>query len=340
MDYINIPDIYVKRNKTPVIYLDSCAMIELARYEKGKCVNVHKQEIGELYALLPSMMREKHILCPLGNQLQEMGMTKDKEQAKLFLYQFTNAEMLHPDVIQNKQMKLGYRAFTRNNHAIVFDKSTAFKEDEHPCSPFIIHVAPVYSPEKAESLRREKFNIVDILNDMKTNKKIQPDFNSQLRAELESEFILFRDRILGKQPSTEEEYLHYANEVEKFFRITEFNPQSTKEQFEEEYIRYGAFLRSPYHDLLPYIWIRANLWSHLMQRPNSIKHGDNLDVQWAAAYLPYVDYAVTDHAFCTLLNNSGLAEQYGTKVYSFRTLGSLLGELKHMKSCIKAAVSK
>lgn len=330
MEFFYIPDIYVKRNKTPVIYLDSCAMIELARYEKGKCTDAHKQEIGELYALLSSMMRDKRILCPLGNQLQEMGMTKDREQAKMFLYQFTNAEMLHPDVIQNKQMELGYRAFSGDNQAIIFDKSTAFKEDEYPHSPFVIHVAPVYSSEKAESLRREKFNIVDILNEMKTNKKIQPDFNSQLRAELESEFIMFRDRILGRQPSTEEEYLYYVDEVEKFYRITGFNPQSAKEQFEDEYIRYGAFLWSPYHDLLPYIWIRANLWSHLMQRPNKIICGDNLDVQWAAAYLPYVDYAVTDHAFCALLNSSGLAVQYGTKVYSLGTLGSLLGELKSM----------
>lgn len=331
MEYFYIPDIYVKRNKTPVIYLDSCAMIELARHEKGKCTDAHKQEIGELYALLPSLMRDKRILCPLGNQLQEMGMTKDKEQAKMFLYQFTNAEMLHPDVIQNEQMKLGYRAFSGGNQALIFDKSTAFKEDEYLHSPFVIHVAPVYSPEKAESLRREKFNIVDILNEMKTNKKIQPDFNSQLIAELEAEFILFRDRLLGEEPSTEEAYFNYTDEVEKFYRVTEFDPNSTSEQFTDEYIRYGAFLRSPYHDRLPYIWIRANLWAHLMQRSNTIKQGDNLDVQWASAYLPYVDYAITDHAFCTLLNNSGLAQQYETKVYSFRSLRELLEELKQIK---------
>ena len=107
MNYIQIPDVCVKRNIVPTIYLDSCAMIELSRFEKGKCINAHKQEIGELYTLLSSMMCEKRILCPLGNQLQEMGMTKDKEQAKLFLYRFTNAEMFHPDVIPNKQMKQG-----------------------------------------------------------------------------------------------------------------------------------------------------------------------------------------------------------------------------------------
>lgn len=331
MDYI-IPNMHVKRNKIPVIYLDSCAMIELARYANGMCTDAHKKEIGEMYALLTSMMREKQIICPLGNQLQEMGMTKDKEQAKLFLYQFTNAEMLHPDVIQNKQMRLGYKAFSSDSYDVVFDKSTAFKEDKDPYSPFVIHVAPVYSREKAEILRQEKFHIVDILNEMKTSKNIQPDFNSQLRAELEAEYVLFLERVLGKEPSSEEEYIRYVDEVEKFYRITGFAPNSTPEQFAEAYVSYGTFLWSPYHDLLPYIWIRANLWAHLMQRSNTIRQGDNLDVQWAAAYLPYIDYAVTDHAFCTLLNSSGLAEQYGTKVYSFRTLKDLLVELNRINT--------
>lgn len=330
MDYIQIPVMHVKRNTIPIIYLDSCAMIELARYEDRKCTDTHKQELGELYELLPSMMREKRILSPLGNQLQEMGMTQEKTPAKLFLYRFTNAEMLHPDTIQQKHMQLGYRAFSNGDQAIVFDRSTALKEDKYSSSPFVIHAAPVYAPQKAEKLRQEKFHIVDVLNEMKTSRNIQPDFISQLRAELEAEYILFMERMLEKSPSSEAEYMRYVDELEKFYRTTGFDPCSTPEQLAEAYISYGTFLLSPYHDLLPYIWIRANLWAHLMQRQNKIKQGDNLDVQWAAAYLPYVDYAVTDHAFCTLLNSSGLAEHYGTKVYSFRTLKELLAELKRI----------
>lgn len=74
--------------------------------------------------------------------------------------------------------------------------------------------------------------------------------------------------------------------------------------------------------------IEARAVQYLMQRSNLIKPGDNLDVEWAAAYLPYVDYAVTDDAFCKLLQSSGLAQQYRTKVYSFKTLPLLLEALK------------
>jgi len=75
-------------------------------------------------------------------------------------------------------------------------------------------------------------------------------------------------------------------------------------------------------------WIESVLWAHRMQRSNKIERGDNLDTVWAAAYLPFVDYTVTDNAFCELLQNSGLAKQYGTKVYSDKTLSSLLMDLK------------
>jgi hypothetical protein len=334
MDYIQIPEIHVTGSKIPVIYLDTCAMIELARFENGSSTNAHKQEIGVLYEILLELMRAKRILCPMGNQLQEMGMTKDREKAKLFLYRFTNSELLHPELIMNAQMKLGYRAFSSKDNAIVCGRSTAFEEDKYSMSPFIVHAAPVYSQEKAETLRQEKYHIVDILNEMKLSKRIQADFNSQLRVELEAEYILFRNGILDKAPSSQEEFTRYVNEIEKFYRTTGCDVSSTLKQFTDECSSYGTFLRSPYHDRLPYIWIRENLWTHLMQRPNKIVQGDDLDVKWAAAYLPYVNYAVTDHSFCTLLKNSGLAELYGTKVFSLRTLDSLLSDLKAIRSNI------
>ena len=90
---------------------------------------------------------------------------------------------------------------------------------------------------------------------------------------------------------------------------------------------HNKFLISPYHHKLPRVWIRSVLFAHLMQRQNKIIPSDNLDIMWASAYLPFVDYVVTDSAFCNLLNQSGLADQYGTQVYCFKTLDGLLKAL-------------
>ena len=330
MNYIQIPNVCVRKHIMPTIYLDSCAMIELARYKNGKCIDAHKKEIEELYALLASMMQEKRILCPLGNQLQEMGMTKDREKAKLFLYEFTNSEFRHPDIVRNKQLSVGYKTYIGKKKTVVLESSVAFREDKNLGSPFVIHVAPVYSAEKAESLRQEKNHIVDILNEMKTSKKIKEDFNSQLQAELESEYVLFMKNVVDNSLSSETDIGNYADEITSFYQITGLDSSSLPEKHAEGAVSYVEFLLGPYHDLLPYIWIRASLWAHLMQRPNRIVRGDNLDVQWAAAYLPFANYAVTDGAFCKLLQESGLADLYGTKVYSLRTLNTLIDELKNI----------
>jgi len=45
---------------------------------------------------------------------------------------------------------------------------------------------------------------------------------------------------------------------------------------------------------------------------------------------PLSEETVYFNAFCKLLDSSGLAEQYKTKVYSMETLGQLIEELKNI----------
>ena len=302
-------------------------MIELAKHELGTCMNAHKQKIGELYDMLTALMRENRILCPLGNQMQEMGMTSKRKTARLFLYRFTNCELLHPDLIFTAQMQAGYRAFSNAEASINLGIHTAFKQSNYPNSQFVIHADPVYSPEKAKDLRKEKNNIAAVLNTMKAKGEIKANFKEQLRAELESEYISFLSG-LAEPTASEKACMRYLEEIGKFHRITGFSSTTDIEQQFNHLASYMEFLTSPYHDALPYIWIRANLWSHLMHREKTVKHSDNLDIQWASAYLPFVNYAVTDDAYCRLLQDSGLAELYGTKVYFFKTLSSLLTDLE------------
>lgn len=152
------------------------------------------------------------------------------------------------------------------------------------------------------------------------------ELEDQLKAELEADFISFVNNIKNGM-SSETAYGWFVEELDRFYRVTGCTSDTTVEQFAQEIANYSRFLLSPYHDVLPYIWIRARLWTHLMQRPNRIKESDNLDIQWASAYLPYVDYAVTDKDFCKSLKETGLAEQYQVKVYSLDLLKDLIEEL-------------
>lgn len=58
------------------------------------------------------------------------------------------------------------------------------------------------------------------------------------------------------------------------------------------------------------------------------KELDVMDDIWAAAYLPFTDYAITYNDFCTLLQSAGLASQYGVQVYSMSTTNDIIKGLK------------
>ena len=198
-------------------------------------------------------------------------------------------------------------------------------------SRFRVNVAPIYTSEKAGLFKNEKVYLADTLNEIKDTGKIQKTFAEQLKAELETEYTLLVINDFENPLSSEEEYKRYFDEMGKFYRITGLVPGSNQKEFGQVMLQYILFLKSLYHHFLPYVWIRSNLWAYLMKRQNKIKKSDHLDIIWASAYLPYIDYAVTDDDFCKTLQKTGMVEQYNVKVYSMRTLKELIKELKSVK---------
>ena len=327
---ITFPNIICEKRAIPSIYLDSCAIIELARYNIGEYKGPYEKEIGEFFTVISSMMKEHKILCPYGNQLSEVGMTANRAPARNFLYQFTNDRLFPPECIRNNQLHAGYQSFSKQENKIELKIDDAYDFDASSISPFKVFASPIYSKEKAKTFSDEKLHIADILNNIKRTGQPRKSFEEQLMAELETDFIMFKINNIENPMSTEEDYLRYTNEMAKFRSITGFYDWSDHNQFCQETARYIYFFKSLYHHFLPYIWTQSNLWAHLMQRQNNIKKSDNLDIKWASAYLPYVDFAVTDTDFCRVLNETGIANQYDVKVYSFSTLKELLNELNSM----------
>jgi len=327
MEHTPYPNIKVTKSEIPTIYLDTCTMIELSRHKKGICTDVYRQEIGELYDALTLLMRNRKVHCALGNQLQEMGISKGRAPSRNFLFGFTNLELQHPYLIEKAQLDLGYRAYTEHCPSLELDIGMITKHDPQPDSQFIIRVAPVYKQEKLQKEKETKLSTVAKLNDMKQNGHIEKDYATQLETEYKADFQVFLHTLEHANDSIESLSLYFdtlrlvykragvpltANDQERLCAVDTHN----------------HFLLSSYHHKLPYKHIEAVLWATRMQRSDKIKNGDNLDTIWAAAYLPFVHYAVTDNAFCALLQNSGLAEHYGTKVFSHKSLKGLLEELK------------
>lgn len=329
MSFAKLPNITCVKRSLPAIYLDSCAVIELARYNYGICSCKYKNEIGELFNMLSSLMNSNKILCPYGNQLSEIGMTTKRDKSRNFLFNFTNDRFLEPNSIYINQLQVGYQSFIKKDEKIVLNICDAYDE-AYSLTSLKVFATPIYDENEAESLKNEKEHISDILNEIKKSGRTKKNFYEQLKAELETDKTLLYFNGFANSITTEEAFQMYFSELEKFYTITGLPAGCNDIDFNNELLQYTAFLDSLHHHVLPYIWIQSNIWAYLMQRQNKILKSDNLDVKWASAYLPYVDFVITDTNFCKTLNETKLAEQYNVKTYSMSTLHELINELKKL----------
>ena len=330
MTFSSDPHVSVQRQGIPILYLDTCIVLELAKQATGKCTNTHQKEISELFILLPELMSAGKLLCPLGNQLIEMGMSRGRKNAKEFLLHFTNACFKLPNEIKEAELAIGYQAFTKQIPRIEIDPTLVLDEELMTDSRFYIHLAPVYSPENLAERKNVKQSIVDAVNAVKATGLTKEDWNAQLRRELLADYQLAWFAFVpqeGYTPST----AHVLHQLELVYSRTGLCQRAGAPIPGDIADLYCRFLQSSYHHNLPFQRIEAVLWAHFMYRSNKIVSGDRLDALWAAAYFPFVDYAITDHSFCTLLNESGLSSLYNTKVYSMRSLREIIDLLQTLK---------
>ena len=322
------PETKIVKNVVPAIYLDTNVLIELSNYEKGCCKNEHVEKIGVLYTALRNLMKDNRILCVLGNQFEEMAVAPARKDARRFLFGFTNAELKSPPQIKNAQVKAGYRAFATDMQIYTFEATEIVKKAKFVSGSSIeVHAIPAYSPEQIKELKQDKYILAEKLNEAKIKKRIAKNYDEQLKLELQADFNVFKYR-LEHSAESQEDFTNMLDALAVMYSCIGLNPRNASHSDIVSAVdSYNQFLLSSYHHKLPYVWISSVLFAHIMQRQKKISQSDNLDITWASAYLPFVDYAVTDTSFCDLLNQSGLSTHYGTKVFCFKTINNLLEKL-------------
>lgn len=192
-----------------------------------------------------------------------------------------------------------------------------------------LHVSTIYSQEKALELKKEKSKLSDDLNSLKQTKR-KVNLDAQIAEELTADLQVFLYTLTHYNNSIDD-YIRNDYALREIYHRIGIKQNALHEEKIAAVEQHNRFLVSSYHHNLPYKWIRSVLWAHLMQRQNIIRPSDHNDIIWAAAYLPFVDYAVTDIAFCNLLYESNLATQYGTRVFSFPSLRALIDAIKQKR---------
>ena len=305
----------------PTVYLDTNIVIELFKYSIGHCTDKQKDDIGKLYAVLQQAKEKGSILCPSGNQLQEIGFFERRIECRRFYYSFLSPSFLSPNDIFHLQKRISFEAFKANNKAIILNSIETI-ENEPFESRFIVDLSEKHDTTTAKNYSVQKKQLVESLNKAKEKNYFCQNFDEQLRSELNNDFQLFEKYARGFNQNEELFSMSMSNWAEYHIITGDgFPPNpSIVEQ-------YSSFLKSPYHHFLPSVWIQSNLWALYASRPNKFKSGDNLDIRWVSAYLPYVDYAITDNAFCEAIKCLKIDDYYKTQVYSLQTINEFVDVL-------------
>ena len=320
------PKVSVEKSPIPIVYLDTNILIEMARLEQEKCTDARKDQIERVYHLLSEKMRTGKILCPLGNQLKEMGTSKGRKNGRDFLFRFTNSELLNPAYIESIEMDIGYSAFLSGHDTIRLSTDSIIDHSQDNYC-FRIFATSDYSPDQLQELREKKLKTVAILNEMKAKGRVESGFNDQLSVEQSADAQIFLE-ILSTSTDSEENFARYLSYIGTINRRVGISPETGEAEQIQKMSQYFCFLNSNYHHNLPIKRITTLLWAKRMQRSNKICDGDHLDTTWAVAYLPFIDYAITDASFCETLYELGIPELYGTKVYSFRSLEQFIQDIQ------------
>jgi len=314
----------IQKHPIPIIYFDTCFLIEFSKCKQGRCTDSHKEEIEELYNLVTNLRLQKKLFCPLGNQQIEMSPNAKYLEDKKFILEFTDRELLSPYAIEMLELKEFYNAFIQQKNEIALNTELVFEKDIWPDSPFNIKVDFTCSPETLKKIHETKLARVQRLEELKNNGLCSTNFEAQLNCELNSYPICWYENLHLPQTS--------IDNVEKYMNaIKEYN-QTTEDITPDHIETFWYFLWSEHHRAIPFRKIKSTLWAWRVtdkNRKNAI--GDYQDTEWAAAYLPFVDYAITDRSFCSLLEKCNLPNIYGTKVYSIKTIKNLINDLSKLK---------
>lgn len=321
------PVVDIKKSKVPIVFLDSNIFIEMKRAIDGNCHTLYASQLIELHDLLIELMRRELIICPVGSQQDEIGVSKKRQGVEEFLQRFTNAEILTPYEIKQLQLDAFYNAFKNSIPTIELSSEKVLKE-EHSISGLKIRVISYSSADVLNAKKESKDRTVELVNELRSSGRASKVFEKQFSIELTAEQQVINE-ALRMATSTTEDILTSINILAPIFSRIDSFPSSP--DFVETFSGYlYGFLPSLYLTRIPYIIIASSINAYKLCSDTKLLGSDAQDIDNAAAYLPYVDYFVTDTSLRNTIKRLGIDKLCNTNIYAMRDFSQLLLDLRRL----------
>ena len=331
--------VMIEKAIIPVVWLDTSVYINMAKaLDGGKICEVDRCRSLKLYEVIYRKVREKKLICPLGDQREEIEIGgKHTEKCYALQSQLSlGIEFCHRKRIEDVQFNLAMLAFIRKEEKARLKYTSAFYSDPintiEEGQQFIVDAVFRPSKEWIEQKKCEKEKLLGSLNKLKfESQECRMTFKQRLEIEnlgkfseikyaLEEACELYNGYI---NPSKDQLYRHA--ELRRI--LYEWGNNRGSGENKEEFI---AFLCSPQLLEMPYYRIRSHMYAKLITNDGKIKSGDAMDIDQVSAIIPFCDFVLCDRTMRNILRELKIDDDYSTKIYAASDCDIFTAELEKL----------
>jgi hypothetical protein len=325
-----IPVVSSEKPQLPTLWIDTFVGLELAKDKPNPRLQHLKDIAGKL-------ARDGKLLCPLADQEEEYQGSRLYEAAtNEFEALSLGIRFRHRQGILDHQVALAMKAFVAKVETFCIPLNTYFHKDP------VKQLAATKGKRFFISMRRGAY---DEIQQRRESAKIEVGKQLEaLRKQLvvekqpyDQQFAIEQKGYADAMVETAAKWEAYLNsestDVWKFFEVLSYllylhlwkdlgaTPAGVRGLCE--------FFRSSYFGNLPLSRISSQLSADILtDKKRVVKPSDSMDIQFLSAAIPVCHYALTDKDMETRLRRRHIDKEWGTRVFSSRTINELVAELE------------
>lgn len=326
----------IEKSKIPIIWIDTSFVSKIAASKLNILKNPDEElRYIRLYKVLFNKAREEKLLCPQGDQEEEIQefvpVGCDYKEFLLKCHDIIVSLSLGSCLIHRKTIESFQRHYFMTAY---FNNSTDIKLN---CSNIMSKKSIMDFLGKKLIISVPPGGIIEEIDQKRINRKKYCD-------EME------RDRIINVQSGVD-----YATQLQKEYAgIIEYIVQSIDEYMKNGDVlkiyhlaemlgewghvskKYGDpegllnFLRSEHYKTLPSVEIQCKLFAKLLTGSQQIESGDMMDISQLSAVIPYCNFLLTDRKMKNRICELEFDKQFNLEVFCMRDYEKLISQLESL----------
>lgn len=332
-------EVKIDKYDKPIVWIDTYVIINMAKSIIDGSINEEeKAKYVGLFGLLRNKVHEEKIICPKGDQHEEIeqGQRLERECHEIENKLSYGVNLIHRSEIEANQQRQMMKAYIEEKGQVIFGCADVFEEDPIEIvrmvksSGFIVSAFMKTRPKQVEIETQTKLITRDMLEDLRrSNIQDRISFEEQLEDEYQA-IVKAGDWAIRNCLSKIQRGLTLTvNDIAQLDIIN--RPYLEWERLNgrpEGLEGLHEFINSEAFKMIPYIDIHARLCAKVMTGNSIIQTGDAMDINQLSTVLPYCNYIVTDRKMKNRIVELSLHEKYDTKVYYIGDYREIIEQLE------------